>query len=112
MASKKNNISFWPFISWLPNLRTNLRSDFLAGLTVALLLIPQSMAYAELAGMPAYYGLYAAFIPVVIGALWGSLHQLGTGPVAMTSILTASILAPFASQGTEKYVQCAILLAL
>jgi sulfate permease, SulP family len=112
MAAKNTHISFWPFISWLPNLRNNLRADFLAGLTVALLLIPQSMAYAELAGMPAYYGLYAAFIPVMIGALWGSLHQLGTGPVAMTSILTASILVPFAAQGTEKYVQCAILLAL
>lgn len=112
MKNHTKTVNLWPFLQWLPTIVTNLRADFLAGLTVALLLIPQSMAYAELAGMPAYYGLYASFIPVIIGALFGSLHQLGTGPVAMTSILVASILGSYAQQGSDKYIQLAILLAL
>ena len=60
----------------------SLKADLLAGLTVALVLIPQSLAYAELAGLPPYYGLYAAFLPPLVAALFGSSHQLATGPVA------------------------------
>ncbi len=78
---------------------------------MAFLLIPQAMAYAELAGLKAYYGLYAAFIPVILGALFGSLNQLGTGPVAMTSIVMASVLSAFAVPCSEEYVQMAIMLA-
>ena len=90
----------------------NLRADAIAGITVALVLIPQSMAYAQLAGLPAYYGLYAAFLPVVIGALWGSSHQLATGPVAMVSLLTGTALAQFASPGSDQFIALAITLAL
>ena len=68
-----------------------LRADLIAGTTVALVLIPQSMAYAQLAGLPAYYGLYAAFLPVMVAALWGSSNQLSTGPAALSSLQTASI---------------------
>lgn len=88
----------------------DLRSDFVAGLTVALLLVPQSMAYAALAGLPMQTGLYAAFLPVIIGALFGSCRQLGTGPVAMSSILTASILLNYAQPDAPNYVQLALLL--
>ena len=63
--------------------KENLRLDILAGLTVALVLIPQSMAYAELAGLPPYYGLYASFLPPLIASLFGSSRQLATGPVAV-----------------------------
>ncbi|MEQ1591302.1 MAG: SulP family inorganic anion transporter [Thiobacillaceae bacterium] len=91
---------------------TTLKLDFMAGLTVALVLIPQSMAYAQLAGLPAYYGLYAAFLPVAIAAMWGSSNQLGTGPVAVVSLLTASSLATLAQPGSENYIGLAILLAL
>jgi len=101
-----------PFLRWLPLQRQSLRADVLAGATVAMVLIPQSMAYAQLAGMPAYYGLYAAFLPVIIGAMWGSSHQLATGPVAMVSLLTGSALAQFAAPGTEQFIALAILLAL
>ena len=73
--------------------RTSLKMDILAGLTVALVLIPQSMAYAELAGLPAYYGLYASFLPPLIAAVFGSSRQLATGPVAVVSLLTATTLA-------------------
>ena len=84
----------------------------IAGVTVAMVLIPQSMAYAQLAGMPPYYGLYAAFLPVIVGALWGSSRQLSTGPVAMVSLLTGSTLAQFAAPGTEAFIALAIVLAL
>jgi len=89
-----------------------LRADLIAGITVALVLIPQSMAYAQLAGLPAYYGLYAAFLPGIIAAMWGSSAQLATGPVAVASLLTASALAPLAATGSEQFVALAILLAL
>ncbi|MEW6163527.1 MAG: SulP family inorganic anion transporter [Pseudomonadota bacterium] len=102
----------FPFLRWLPLSAATLRADFLAGLTVALVLVPQSMAYAQLAGLPAYYGLYAAFLPVAVAALWGSSNQLGTGPVAVVSLLTASSLAPLAATGSEQFVALAIMLAL
>lgn len=103
---------FLPFLRWLPYRGETLRADFLAGLTVALVLVPQSMAYAQLAGLPAYYGLYAAFLPVAVAVLWGSSNQLATGPVAVVSLLTASSLAPFAAPGSEHFIALAILLAL
>lgn len=103
---------FLPFLRWLPYRQETLRADFMAGLTVALVLVPQSMAYAQLAGLPPYYGLYAAFLPVAVAALFGSSHQLATGPVAVVSLLTASSLAPFAAPGSEQFVALAIMLAL
>ncbi len=102
----------FPFLRWFPYHGQTLRADLLAGLTVALVLIPQSMAYAQLAGLPAFFGLYAAFLPVAVAALWGSSNQLGSGPVAVVSLLTASTLAPMAQPGTETYIALAILLAL
>ncbi len=85
----------FPFLQWLPLLKDPavIRADFIAGLTVALVLIPQSMAYANLAGLPAYFGLYISFLPVMVAALWGSSKQLGTGPVAVVSIMTATSVA-------------------
>ncbi len=101
-----------PFLSWFPLRPANIKADLIAGITVALVLIPQSMAYAQLAGLPAYYGLYAAFLPGIIAAMWGSSAQLATGPVAVASLLTASALAPLAATGSEQFVALAILLAL
>jgi sulfate permease, SulP family len=103
---------FLPFLSWFPLKSDTLKMDFIAGITVALVLIPQSMAYAQLAGLPAYYGLYAAFLPVAIASLMGSSNFLGTGPVAVVSLLTASSLAPLAAPGSEQFIALAILLAL
>lgn len=104
----------FPFLSWFPMSGETLRADFIAGLTVAMLLIPQSMAYADLAGLAPQYGLYAAFIPVMLGALFGNCRQLGTGPVAMTSILTAATLATYKTPGmtAEEYATLAIMLSL
>ncbi len=91
---------------------TSLKMDILAGLTVALVLIPQSMAYAELAGLPPYYGLYASFLPPMVAALFGSSRQLATGPVAVVSLLTATTLEPLATAGSQQYIAYAVLLAL
>ncbi len=90
----------------------SLRMDALAGLTVALVLIPQSMAYAQLAGLPAYYGLYAAFLPPLVAALFGSSRQLATGPVAVVSLMTAASLEPLASAGSPAFIAYALLLSL
>jgi MFS superfamily sulfate permease-like transporter len=89
-----------------------LRADFVSGLTVALVLIPQSMAYAQLADLPAFYGLYAAFLPPLVAALFGSSRQLATGPVAVVSLMTATALAPLATGGSEAFIAYAILLSL
>ncbi|MCA1988349.1 MAG: STAS domain-containing protein [Desulfarculus sp.] len=102
-----------PFLGWFKGYDlARLRADAVAGLTVALVLIPQSMAYAQLAGLPAYYGLYAAFLPPMLAAMFGSSMQLATGPVAVVSLMTNASLAPLATQGSEAYVAYAILLAL
>jgi sulfate permease, SulP family len=103
----------FPFIQWFPIGRKDLTADLLAGLTVAMVLIPQSMAYAELAGLPAYYGLYAGFIPVIVGAMWGSSWHLQTGPVAMTSLITMTTLVALgAIPGSGKFIALAMSLAL
>jgi SulP family sulfate permease len=91
---------------------STFKSDLTAGITVSLVAIPQSLAYARLAGVPAYYGLYAALIPTIIGAVFGSSRQLSTGPVAMTSLLSAASVAPLAAADTELYYSSVILLAL
>ncbi len=104
----------FPFVEWLPELLhpATLRADLVAGVTVALVLVPQSMAYAQLAGLPAYYGLYAAFLPPMIANLFGSSRQLATGPVAVVSLMTATALEPIATAGSQSFVAYAILLAL
>ncbi len=89
-----------------------LKVDILAGLTVALVLVPQSMAYAQLAGLPAYYGLYASFLPPMIAAIFGSSRQLATGPVAVVSLMTAAALGPLASANPEGFLVYATLLAI
>jgi SulP family sulfate permease len=101
-----------PFLRWFPMSRTGLRADLVAGVTVALVLVPQSMAYAQLAGLPVVYGLYASFIPVIIASLWGSSSQLHTGPVAMLSLMSAAALIPLATPGSDLFIELSIMLAL
>ena len=102
-----------PFRVWIGELKKPeiLRADLIAGITVALILVPQSMAYAQLAGLPPYYGLYASFLPGIVAALFGSSRQLATGPVAVVSLLTASALEPIASANPELYIAYAVMLA-
>ncbi|MCS7084256.1 MAG: SulP family inorganic anion transporter, partial [Aquificaceae bacterium] len=104
---------FLPFLRWFKNYdASTFRKDFLAGLTVAVVLVPQSMAYAIIAGLPPVYGLYAASIPVIIAALFGSSPQLATGPVAIVAFLTYVSLSSFAKPGEEKFIQLAIMTAM
>lgn len=103
---------FFPFLDWPRINRQTFSSDLIAGIAVSLVAIPQSLAYAQLAGVPAYYGLYAAFIPAVVGVLFGSSAILSTGPVAMTSLLTAASVSHFAVQGSEQFGAYVTLLAL
>jgi len=115
-ATKRNDwmTRLLPFRCWIGDLRKPeiLRADLVAGITVALVLVPQSMAYAQLAGLPAYYGLYASFLPGIVAALFGSSRQLATGPVAVVSLMTASALEPIARGNPELYIAYAIMLAL
>ena len=104
---------FFPFLAWFKTYsKADLRADLTAGLTVALVLIPQSMAYAQLAGLPPYFGLYAAFLPPMIASLFGSSRQLATGPVAVVSLMTSASLAPLATSGSPGYIAYAIMLSL
>ncbi len=102
---------FFPFLNWRIS-RETLSADTVAGITVALVLIPQSMAYANLAGLAPHIGLYAAFLPAIVGALWGSSRHLQTGPSAMMSLLTATTIASLGVMSAEKTIQMAGMLAL
>ena len=101
-----------PFLRWFPLTTSGPKADLVAGITVALVLVPQSMAYAQLAGLPVVYGLYSSFIPVIIASLWGSSSQLHTGPVAMLSLMSAAALIPLANPGSASFIELSIMLAL
>lgn len=92
--------------------KKNLKGDISAGLTVGVMLIPQGMAYAMIAGLPPIYGLYASTLPLIIYGLLGTSRQLAVGPVAMVSLLTAAGVGILAEAGTASYISLAITLAL
>lgn len=102
----------FPFLRWFPMQRSDLRSDLIAGVTVAMILVPQSMAYAALAGLPVVYGLYASFLPVIVASMWGASRFLHTGPVALLSLMSAAAIEPLASRGSAEFIQLSLLLAL
>ncbi len=101
-----------PILEWLPNYNSSrLRGDVVAGITVAIILIPQGIAYALIAGLPPIYGLYSALVPQVIYAIFGSSRQVAIGPVAMDSLIVATGVSTLALAGSESYIAIAILLA-
>ncbi len=102
----------FPFLDWPRFTRETLRADLIAGITVALVAVPQSLAYAQLAGVPPQYGLYASVIPAILGVLFGSSLLLATGPVAMTSLLTAASVGALVPARTEEFYAYVTLLAL
>lgn len=103
--------SFFPFLTWLPSYNKRyLTEDALAGLTVGIVLIPQGMAYAMIAGLPPVYGLYASLMPLLVYSLLGTSRQLAMGPVAMDSLLVAAGLGVLAVSGVDEYIALAILL--
>ena len=106
---------FLNFTTWLPDALSKkdyLMRDVIAGTTIAMIIIPQSMAYATLANLEPVYGLYASFIPVAVAAFFGSSRYLATGPVAMVSLLTAVAVSSLSFGDISLYVPFAIMLAL
>ena len=102
-----------PILDWLPNYKGTLfLGDLIAGVTVAIVLIPQGIAYALIAGLPPIYGLYCALVPQVIYAIFGSSRQVAIGPVAMDSLIVATGVSTLAFTGSDSYISIAILLAL
>lgn len=103
----------FPFLTWIGSYnRSLLYGDLVAGITVGIMLIPQGMAYAMIAGMPPIYGLYAALIPQLVYALTGTSRQLAVGPVAMDSLLVAAGIGAMQLANTEDYIAAVIFLTL
>lgn len=104
---------FLPFLGWPALWRKHgLRGDIVAGITVGLVFVPQAMAYAQLAGLPPQIGLYAALLPAIVGALFGSSGAISTGPVALTALLTGASLITVAQPGSADFISAAITLGL
>ena len=106
-----NRHKLFPFLSWLPRqTRASVGRDLIVGLSGAILALPQSIAYALIAGLPPEYGLYAAIIPVLIACLWGSSWHLICGPTAAISIVLYASVSPLAVPGSQDYVTLILLL--
>lgn len=104
---------FLPGLKWVGNYSIDLfKSDLTAGITVAVMLIPQGMAYSVLAGLPPIYGLYASLVPILIYALLGTSAQLAVGPVAMVSLLIYTGVGAISDVGSDEFIQLSILAAL
>jgi SulP family sulfate permease len=111
-AGGKAITDYLPFLDWLVHYRRqDLVGDLLGGVIVAIMLVPQGMAYAMLAGLPPQIGLYASIIPLIIYGLLGTSRTLAVGPVAIVSLLVASGVAPLADPGSAEYLQLALTLA-
>ncbi len=101
-----------PIIAWVRNYKkADLRGDLSAGITTAVMIVPQGMAYAMLAGLPPIMGLYAAIVPLIVYAIFGTSRQLAVGPVAMDSLLVFSSVSVLAKVGTDQYITLTIVLA-
>ena len=102
-----------PFLGWREHInRATLRADLLAGLVGALIVLPQAVAFATLAGVPPEYGLYGAMLPAVIGALWGSSWHLVSGPTNATSLMVFATLGALATPFSPDYIRLVLTLNL
>ena len=103
---------YFPILSWAPSYgRATLEADMVAAVIVTIMLIPQSLAYALLAGLPAEVGLYASIAPLVVYTIFGTSRALAVGPVAVASLMTAAAVGEIAAKGTLEYLGAAIALA-
>jgi SulP family sulfate permease len=104
--------TIFPFLDWLPNYKKSwFKDDFFAGITIGVMLIPQGIAYALIAGLPPIYGLYTAMIPQIVYAFLGTSRQLAIGPAAMDSLIVLSGVSVLATIGSENFIVLAIVLA-
>ena len=97
-----------PFLTWPRPDRQLLRGELWAGMTVGLMLVPQGVAYAALAGMPLVSGIYASLLPAIVAVLWSSSTRLGVGPTALTSLLIGTSLTGLAVPGSAQWVALAV----
>lgn len=112
MEKKSIYKRYLPILDWLPSYKkSNLNGDLSAGITVGIMLIPQGMAYAMLAGLEPIHGLYAVTVPLILYAIFGTSRQLAVGPVAMVSLLTAAGIGALNPESTEQYLMYALTLA-
>lgn len=104
---------FLPCIRWIRTYkwREYLQADLMAGVTVGIMLVPQAMSYAKLAGLHPIYGLYSSFVPIFVYSIFGSSRQLAIGPVALVSLLVSNVLSKIVDSSYELYTELAILLA-
>src|SRR5689334_7402338 len=106
-------LKLFPFLAWRHRVnRDTLRADALAGLVAAVMVLPQGVAFATLAGMPPEYGLYGAMLPAVVGALWGSSWHLVSGPTNATSLMVFATLGALAAPFSPEYLRLVLTLNL
>lgn len=110
MIAGLNLRSFFPFLAWPKPTGQSLKLDASAGLTGAIVVLPQAIAFAAIAGLPPQYGLYAAMVPAIIGALWGSSYHMVTGPTTAISIAVFASVSALAAPGTESYIALVLTL--
>ena len=113
--SKVSNLFFryLPILDWGAKYNSKtFTNDLIVALIVTMMLIPQSLAYAILAGLPPEIGLYASMAPLVLYAIFGTSRALAVGPVAVASLMTAAAAGKLASQGTPEYIGAAVALAM
>ncbi|EKE16449.1 MAG: hypothetical protein ACD_11C00017G0039 [uncultured bacterium] len=105
--------NFFPFLSWKKLVtRENLQKDLIAGFIGAVIVLPQGVAFATIAGLPPEYGLYSAIVPAIVAALWGSSRHLVSGPTTAISLVVFASLSPFAEVASSEYVKLALTLSL
>src|SRR5213080_5454139 len=113
MKSSLTPHRFFPFLKWRRRVnRSTLRADLMAGIVSAVIVLPQGVAFATLAGMPPEYGLYGAMLPAIVGALWGSSWHLVSGPTNATSLMVFATVTSFATPFTPTYVTLVLTLNL
>lgn len=112
MTSIKTLSRWFPVLGWPRTTSQSLKHDLLAALTGAVIVLPQAIAFASIAGLPPHYGLYAAMVPAIVAALWGSSWHLVSGPTTAISIVVFASVSPYASPGSEHYIGLALTLTL
>lgn len=106
-------LRLFPFLRWWPMVnRSTLRADAIAGLTGGIVLVPQGVAFATIAGMPPEYGLYAAMLPAIVAAFWGSSWHLVSGPTTAISLVVFATISPLAPAGSPEFVRLVLTLTL
>jgi SulP family sulfate permease len=99
------------FLRWWPTVnQTSLKADGIAGLTGAIIVLPQAVAFATIAGLPPEYGLYAAMVPAIIAALFGSSWHLVSGPTTAISIVVFASISPLAEPGSPQFISLVLTL--